>query len=446
MIDLENKYYSFNFFKLKKWLFNVIDKLGYKKPTDIQIKCIPLFLKGYDILGIAKTGSGKTAAFVIPILNNININLVGIQVLVLVPTRELNIQIADSFRFFSRFNKFIKILSLYGGQKYNIQISGLKRKPNIIIATPGRLLDFLKKKIINISLVKFLVIDEADEMLRMGFIKDVQSIISFLKNKPQISLFSATMSLSIKNIINRFMKKPKEIILNLSKNSILPRNIQQYYCLVRSWKDKLDVLMKFLETEDYTSIIIFVNTKIYTVKLSNFISKKGYSCSAFNGDMNQSLREKVLFNLRNSKISILVATDVASRGLDISNVSLVINYDLPLDIESYIHRIGRTGRADKIGKTILFVNFRNIKFLYYVENYIKSKIKKIRIPDKNYLLNYRINKLICLIKENFNKDNKKFLFYKKILSKINRISCMNYEDISISLLKIIYNEKYLNLI
>ncbi len=444
MIDINNKCYSFSYFKLKKELLNVINKFGYKNPTDIQLKCIPYFLDGYDILGIAKTGSGKTAAFILPILNNININLVNIQVLILVPTRELNIQISDSFKIFSSFNRNIKILSLYGGQKYNIQYLGLKRKPHIVIATPGRLLDLLKKNIINISLVKFLVIDEADEMLRMGFIKDVESIISYIKLKHQTSLFSATMPLPIKRIVNRFMYKPKEIILNLSRNNILPINIQQYYCWIKSWRNKLDILMKFLEVEKYTSVIIFVSTKLYTVKLSDFISKRGYSCSAFNGDMNQNLREKVLRDFRNSKVSILIATDIASRGLDINNISLVINYDLPLDIESYIHRIGRTGRADKIGKAILFISFKNKRFLFYLENHIKSKIQKISVPDRNFLINHRITKLVFLIKRKFNNKKKNFYFYRNMLDKIIKISNMNSEEINISLLNIIYKKLYLD--
>lgn len=356
MVNINKNYFNFSNFKFKKKILNMIYELGYKKPTDIQIKCIPYFLKGFDILGIAKTGSGKTAAFILPILNNININLTHIQVLILVPTRELNIQITDSFKMFSKYEKKIKILSLYGGQKYNIQIYGLKRRPHIIIATPGRLLDLLKRNMINISLVKFLVIDEADEMLRMGFINDVKYIISCIKIKHQTALFSATMPVSIKRIINEFMFCPKEIILNVSKNDILPVNIKQYYCIINSFKNKLETLMKFLEIEKYINVIIFVSTKIYTIKLSKLIEKRGYSCSPFNGDMNQKLREKILYDFKNFKLSILVATDVASRGLDIKNVDLVVNYDLPNDIESYVHRIGRTGRAGNFGKAILFLN------------------------------------------------------------------------------------------
>ncbi len=443
MISINNKNCSFSYFKFKKKLLDTIYKLGYKQPTDIQFKCIPYFLKGYDILGIAKTGSGKTASFILPILNNINVNFLNIQVLILVPTRELNIQITDSFKFFAKYDKRIKVLSLYGGQKYNIQILGLKNKPHIIVATPGRLLDYLKKNIINISLVKFLVIDEADEMLRMGFIKDVESIISNIRSKHQTALFSATMPLAIKKIIGRFMNKPKEIILNLTKNNILPENIEQYYCLVNSWKNKLNILMKFLEVEEYSSVIIFVSTKLYTVKLSHFIEQKGYSCSAFNGDMNQKLREKILYDLKKSKISILVATDVASRGLDIKNISLVINYDIPIDIESYIHRIGRTGRAGQSGKTILFLNMRNKKFLFYIERHVKSKIKRISVPDNNFLINYRINKLSNLIKSNFYKNDRKKFFYKRILSSIIESSKLSNQDINLSLLDLIYNKKYL---
>ncbi len=433
------KNFYFNKFKLKNELLKVIKEIGYIKPTKIQKICIPLFLEGHDILGIAKTGSGKTASFVLPLLNKILLNNNNLQVLVLAPVRELVIQITNSFILFSKYIKNIKILSLYGGQKYNIQFLGLKKKPNIIIATPGRLLDHLKRKTLNLLKIKFLVLDEADEMFKMGFINDVKKIILNIKFKHQTVLFSATMSEKIKKIIYRFMKFPKEINLSLDNyKNILPENIYQYYCLIYSYKFKLNILMKFLEIEKFNALIIFVRTKIFTVKLSNFIEKYGYICSPLNGDMNQNLREKIINDFRNGKISILIATDIASRGLDIKLVDLIINYDLPIDYNSYIHRIGRTGRFDKIGKAILFIEKKELKFLYNLKKNIKFKIKKISIPNNNILLKNRIDKVINLIYKKFNKKINKD-FYKNILNIIKKKLNINKYNLNLILLDIIYN-------
>ncbi len=438
-----DKHYDFVRFNLKDSILKVVNELGYIKPTHVQLKCIPLFLKGYDILGIAKTGSGKTASFVLPILNNIILSNSCIQSLVLVPTRELVIQISNSFIKFSKYLNNIRILSLYGGQRYNIQLFGLKNKPHIVVSTPGRLLDHIRNKKVYISNVKMLVIDEADEMFRMGFIKDVENIILNISNKHQTSLFSATMPFSIKNIVNRFMNKPKEVLLNYkNKSHILPKNIYQYYCFINNSKDKLNVLIKFLETESFNTVIIFVSTKIYTLKLSNYIKNMGYSCSPFNGDMNQNLRERILNDLYNSKISILVATDIASRGLDIRNINLVINYDVPFDIEHYIHRIGRTGRAGNFGKTILFIGNRERKFLFLIRKHIKSDIKRISIPSIKTLIKIRKLKILNFLNDYLLKNkNKSLFFYEKILDELNM---KNFKYLSCFLLKIIYENKFFN--
>ncbi len=441
---LVNKYLNFNNFNLKKNILRILSEIGYKKPTKIQIKCIPLFLKGYDILGVAKTGSGKTASFVLPVLNNIILNVNFIQVLVLTPTRELTIQITNSFIKFSKYIK-VKILSLYGGQKYSIQLNNLKKKPNIIVGTPGRLLDHIRRNTLNISNIKTLIIDEADEMFRMGFIKDVENIIFNIKSNHQTALFSATMPISIKNIVNKFMNSPKEIFLDYkNKSNILPKNIKQYFCFIPKSINKLNVLVNFLEIESFNTVIIFVRTKIYTIKLSNYIKSKGYNCSPFNGDMNQNLREKVLDDLRNSKINILVATDVASRGLDIRNINLVINYDIPFDIEIYIHRIGRTGRAGDFGKTILFVNNKERYFLYSLQRYTNSVIKKISIPDENILKKIRKIKLINYLQKyiNIDKKNENYFLYKNIILNLIKVNSISFEKISCILLKIIYERKF----
>ncbi len=429
---------NFNNFNLNKNLLKVIEQIGYKKPTEIQLKCIPLFLKGHDILGIAKTGSGKTASFVLPILNIINNKINILQALILSPTRELVIQITNIFKLFSKYIKNIKIVSLYGGQKYNIQFYNLKNKPQIIIATPGRLLDHLNRKTLNLNLIKILVLDEADEMFHMGFIKDVKKIIYNIKCIHQTALFSATMPFTIKNIVKKFMSNHKEIIL--SNNNFI--NIKQYFCYV-NFKNKIDVLIKFLENELFKAIIIFVNTKNFSSKLSYLIEKQGYLCSCLNGDMNQFLREKIINNFRKNKINILVATDVASRGLDLDRVDLVINYDIPYDINSYIHRIGRTGRADNIGKTILLLEFKNRKFLFNIRKFMKCNINKIDIPNDKDLFKKRLLKIVDLIKIKSFDDSKQFIdFYKNFLFKISNLCNKKLLSISIILLRIVYEQNF----
>ncbi len=436
---------NFSNFKLKSELLKIIKEIGYIKPTLIQLKCIPLLLNGYDVLGIAKTGSGKTASYILPILNSININF--LQCLVLVPTRELAIQIKDNFILFSKYLK-IKILSLYGGQKYNVQLSKLKNNPNIIVSTPGRLIDYIKRKcnLINFNNIKFLVLDEVDEMFCKGFIKDVKFILSNIINKHQTILFSATICNNIKNIIKKFMLFPKEInlLVNKKKNNNIPENIKQYYCLFYSYKDKINFLINFLEVEEFKAVIIFVKTKSYTLKLSNLLQINGYNCSALNGDMNQSLREKNINNLRNGNINILVATDIAARGLDINNVNLVINYDIPMDLKYYVHRIGRTGRANNIGKAILFINKKDIRIIYSLQRKLNIKINKIYPPNKNILLNIRKNKIINFIKFYIKKKNIKNDLFKSILNIIlKKYNFINNEKLNLILLNFIYDNFYL---
>ncbi len=444
MINNSNNFFDFSIFKFKNELLKIIKEIGYSKPTPIQMKCIPLFFKKTNILGVAETGSGKTASFVLPILNSISYNSNLLQALVLVPTRELAIQITNSFIIFNKYLNH-KILPLYGGQKYNIQIYGLKKKPNVIVSTPGRLIDCLNRNYLNLNNIKYLVLDEVDEMLRVGFINDVKKILNFIKNKYHTSLFSATISSSIKKIVNKFKIFPKEINLSFrnNKKDILPRNIKQYYCIINIYKDKLNFLMKFLEVEKFIAVIIFVRTKNYTLKLSNILIEKGYSCSALNGDMNQNLREKTIWNLRNNKISILIATDIASRGLDINNINLVINYDIPMDVKSYIHRIGRTGRAGNSGKTILFLEKKELFFLNLLRKNISVSIKKIFPPTNKIILNKRINNIISKILLYKKKKNIVNNFYRKIIDIINnKIKFKDKNYLNIILLKLFYDNLF----
>ncbi len=432
-----NSIINFNNFGLNSNLLKVIKEIGYKYPTEIQKKCIPLFLKGQDILAIAKTGSGKTASFVLPILNKVNIKN-NLQILVLSPTRELVIQISNFFKIFSKYIKNIKILPLYGGQSYKIQFLNLKLKPHIIVATPGRLLDHInKKKTLSLSNIKMLVIDEADEMLHMGFINDVKIIINKISCLHQTALFSATMSLVIRKIIKDIMNNPKEIIISDKYNL----NIKQYYCFI-NFKNKFDTLIKFLEIEFFTRLIIFVKTKDFSLKLSSLIEKKGYLCSPLNGDMNQFLREKIILNFRKGIKTILIATDIASRGLDIKDVNLIINYDIPYDTNSYIHRIGRTGRADNIGKAILFLERKDMKFLLNIKRIFNNNINQIFIPKFKDLLNCRLNKIISLIENNLNRNNLTLNFYNKFLNKIIKSCNKKLFEITVSYLIYIYEKNF----
>ncbi len=441
MVNVSKNFNKFCDFGFNKAILCILKSMNYITPTSVQKKCIPFILNNYNILGVAKTGSGKTAAYILPILNKIIIDIDVIQCLVLAPTRELVIQIINFLNIFAKkFN--IKTLALYGGQKYYPQLISLKKGVHIIVATPGRLLDHLKSKNLNLSRLKVLVLDEADEMLNMGFLEDVKSIMLQVNQDCQKILFSATMPLSIKKVVYKFIHSAKEIYISKDKYHV-PQGIMQYYCFMFSYKEKLIALMKFIETEVYSVVIIFVRTKSYTTELCSYIISKGYTCLFLNGDMNQNLREKTIQRLRtNNNPLILVATDIASRGLDLKNVDLVINYDIPMDINSYIHRVGRTGRAGKIGKTILFVTINSRKesrFLYMLKKVIKN-INKITIPSKQIIDKKRIYKISKLISEINLVNSSKYSFYKNLLQKIIKHSNLEINQITLSLLVLFYNK------
>ncbi|BGI51479.1 MAG: DEAD/DEAH family ATP-dependent RNA helicase [Buchnera aphidicola (Ceratovacuna japonica)] len=432
---MANNKFTFSSLGLKDCLIKSLNEIKYITPSPIQKLCIPFLLKGMDVLGTAQTGSGKTAAFALPLLNNIKLNLKMPQILVLTPTRELAIQVSRSFSIFSKYIYGINILALYGGQRYDLQLKTLKLGPQIIVGTPGRLLDHLKRRTLNLSSLSSLVLDEADEMLRMGFIEDVENIMSNIPKNHQTALFSATMPNEIRRISKRFMKFPKEIKV---ESSIKNRpNINQKFCII--YGKKTDALIKFLETEKFSATIIFVKTKNSTVEVSEVLEKNGYNSSALNGDMNQSIREKTLEKLKDGRLDILIATDVAARGLDVDRISLVINYDVPMDVESYIHRIGRTGRAGRSGNALLFIEPREIRLLYNIERSIKSKILKIDLPNSKYLEKIRLKNFYKKIMEEVNsKDLDK---YKKILKKMNIIKSVDLNTLLYALFKIAQKDR-----
>jgi len=392
---------SFSDLKINSNILRALVDLKYEYPSPIQIECIPYLLDGCDVLGTAQTGSGKTAAFALPLLHVIDEKLSVPQILVLVPTRELAIQVGESFVSFSKYIKGINIITIYGGSRYDLQLSALRKGPQVIVGTPGRILDHLRRGNLNLSNLIGIVLDEADEMLRMGFIEDVESILTKVPPKHQTALFSATMPETIRHIAKRFMHNPKEIQIHCS-NTTRP-DITQNYWTVYDGIHKNDALIRFLEVENFYAAIVFVRTKKATLEISEVLEKNGYNSAALNGDMNQELREKTLDRLRDGRLDILIATDVAARGLDVDRINLVVNYDIPMDSESYVHRIGRTGRAGRSGRALLFVKNNERRFLRNIERITKLTIQEIKLPTYKTLNACRLAKFSTKIKKSIGK-------------------------------------------
>ncbi|MGR6979885.1 DEAD/DEAH box helicase [Testudinibacter sp. P27/CKL/0425] len=373
---------TFNDLGLPESIISAVTAMGFVNPSPIQQACIPHLLNGRDVLGMAQTGSGKTAAFSLPLLAQINPDVRTPQMLVMAPTRELAIQVADACEQFSKHIKGVNIVTLYGGQRYDIQLRALRQGSQVVVGTPGRILDHIRRGTLNLSELRFMVLDEADEMLRMGFIDDVEEVMSKLPEQHQTALFSATMPEPIRRITRRFMQDPQEVKIQATQQN-LPDITQS--CWYVNGVRKNEALLRFLEVEDFDAAIIFVRTKTATLDLAELLEKHGHSAAALNGDMTQQLREQTLDRLRNNRLDILIATDVAARGLDVERISLVINYDIPLDAESYVHRIGRTGRAGRAGRALLFVESRERRLLRNVERLIKKQIDEVELPNHKTL-------------------------------------------------------------
>ena len=367
---------------LPEFILNAVADLGFETPSPIQQICIPHLLEGCDVLGMAQTGSGKTAAFSLPILAKIDPTEKHPQLLVMAPTRELAIQVADACEQFVKYAKGINIVTLYGGQRYDIQLRALKQGAQVVVGTPGRILDHLRRGTLSLAELKAIVLDEADEMLRMGFIDDVETVMAELPEHHQTALFSATMPEPIRRITKRFMKDPQEVKIKATQQSA--PDIAQSCWYVHGFR-KNDALLRFLEVEDFDAAIIFTRTKTGTLDVTELLEKHGVRAAALNGDMTQQLREQTLERLRSGSLDIVVATDVAARGIDIERISLVVNYDIPLDAESYVHRIGRTGRAGRSGRALLFVEPRERRLLRNVEHLIKKNIEEVELPNHEVL-------------------------------------------------------------
>ena len=402
---------------LKPSLLEALLNLGYEIPTPIQAETIPLLLQQRDLLGQAQTGTGKTAAFALPILNNLVLEMRSPQALVLTPTRELAIQVAEAFQRYASRMKGFQVLPVYGGQGYETQLRALKRGVHVLVATPGRLIDHLERGSIDLSAVETLVLDEADEMLRMGFIDDVEKILEQTPANRQTTLFSATMPKEIRRLAQKYLKNPAEITIKLKTNTA--DTIHQRFWLVRG-VEKLDALTRLLESEPTDGVLVFVRTKTATSELADQLSARGHAASALNGDMIQNLRERTVDQLRQGKLDILVATDVAARGLDIERVSHVINYDIPYDTESYIHRIGRTGRAGRSGEAILFVTHRERRLLWAIEKAAGKRIEPMELPSAAQINEQRVVRFKQRISQILTQNDT--TFYRELLAEFAQSS------------------------
>ncbi|ALZ74683.1 DEAD/DEAH box helicase [Rheinheimera sp. F8] len=396
---------TFSQLDLPEPLLRAVTELGYETPSPIQAAAIPKLLAGEDLLGQAQTGTGKTAAFALPLLARLDPAQNEPQILVLAPTRELAIQVAEAFQAYARFMPAFHVLPLYGGQSYTNQLKSLKRGSQVIVGTPGRILDHLDRGTLKLDKLRAIVLDEADEMLRMGFIDDVQTIMDATPAGRQVAMFSATMPSQIRAIAQKHLKNAHEIKIE-SKTSTVERITQRYVML--DGNQKLDALTRVLEGEEYDASIIFVRTKSATEEIAEKLGARGYAVACLNGDMNQANREQTIRRLKASQIDVIVATDVAARGLDVERISLVINYDIPYDSEAYVHRIGRTGRAGREGKAILFVSPRERRLLRTIELATRQPIEKMSLPTGEVIEQRRIESFRELLANTIEAKNLSF--------------------------------------
>lgn len=378
---------SFSQLMLPEAIVRAVTELGYETPSPIQAAAIPKLLAGEDVLGQAQTGTGKTGAFALPLLARLDPAQNDPQILVLAPTRELAIQVAEAFQAYARYMPAFHVLPLYGGQSYTNQLKSLKRGSQVIVGTPGRILDHLDRGTLKLDKLRAIVLDEADEMLRMGFIDDVQTIMDATPAGRQVAMFSATMPPQIRAIAQKHLKNAEEIKI-ASKTSTVERIKQSYVML--DGNQKLDALTRVLEGEEYDASIVFVRTKSATEEIAEKLGARGYAVACLNGDMNQAHRELTIRKMKANQLDIIVATDVAARGLDVERISLVVNYDIPYDSEAYVHRIGRTGRAGREGKAILFVSPRERRLLRTIEHATKQPIEKMSLPSGQVIEQRRI--------------------------------------------------------
>jgi ATP-dependent RNA helicase DeaD len=420
---------SFADLGLSESLLKTLSEIGYETPSPIQAQCIPILLEGHDILGMAQTGTGKTAAFALPLMETIDIKQTKPQALILTPTRELAIQVAEALQSYAKNLPGFHVLPIYGGQSYTIQLKQLSRGAHVIVGTPGRVMDHLERKTLNLDHLKTLVLDEADEMLRMGFIDDVEWILERTPEQHQTALFSATMPEQIRRVAQKYLVEPREIKIKAATATVAA--IRQVYWQV-SGMHKLDALTRILEVEDnFDAAIIFVRTKTATVELADKLNARGYAAAALNGDLNQQMRERVIEQLKSGALDIVIATDVAARGIDVPRVSHVVNYDIPYDTEAYVHRIGRTGRAGRTGNAILFVAPREIRMLRTIERATRQPIAPLTLPSRADVTNKRVADFKSKVVEVLNAEG--LDFFANIVSQIAEEQNVGAEEVAAAL-------------
>jgi ATP-dependent RNA helicase DeaD len=420
---------SFADLGLSDSLLKTLADIGYESPSPIQAECIPVLLEGRDLIGQAQTGTGKTAAFALPLMEQIDVKLTKPQALVLTPTRELAIQVAEALQSYAKNLPGFHVLPIYGGQSYTIQLKQLSRGAHIIVGTPGRVMDHIERKTLNLDNLKTMVLDEADEMLRMGFIDDVEWILERTPAQHQTALFSATMPEQIRRVAQKYLVEPREIKIKSATATVAA--IRQVYWQV-SGMHKLDALTRILEVEDnFDAAIIFVRTKNSTVELADKLSARGYAAAALNGDLNQQMRERVIEQLKSGALDIVVATDVAARGIDVPRVSHVVNYDIPYDTEAYVHRIGRTGRAGRTGNAILFVAPREVSMLRSIERATRQPIAPLTLPSRADVTNKRVTDFKASVAEVLNAEG--LDFFANIVSQIAEEQNVGAEEVAAAL-------------
>ncbi len=378
-------------------VLKAITGLGYEQPSPIQAQAIPHLLAGKNLLGVAQTGTGKTAAFALPLLSRVDVRKGKPQILVLAPTRELAIQVAEAFQTYARHIKNFHVTPIYGGQDIGGQLRALKRGADVVVGTPGRVLDHLRRRSLKLENLQTVVLDEADEMLRMGFIDDIETILGQAPEGCQRALFSATMPTAIRRVATKYIGNAEEVSIASKTRTV--EKIEQQYLIVHH-SHKLDTLTRILEVEQFDGMLVFVRTKSSTVELAEKLEARGFSAYALNGDLNQTLREKTVNRFKRGEIDIIVATDVAARGLDVDRVSHVVNFDIPYDTESYVHRIGRTGRAGREGKAILFVTPKERRLLNAIEKANRQPLKTMPLPSGEQVGQQRVERFQTELMEN----------------------------------------------
>lgn len=416
----------FSELQLPEPILKAVSDQGYEEPSPIQAESIPALLEGRDLLGQAQTGTGKTAAFALPLLANVNAKSKEPQLLILAPTRELAIQVAEACQEYAKYLKGINVLPIYGGQSYTIQLKQLRRGAQVVVGTPGRVMDHMRRKTLALDALQALVLDEADEMLRMGFIDDVKWVLEQSPPDRQIALFSATMPREVKKVADQHLQNPVHI--KIASKTATAANIAQRYWIVRGTR-KLDAITRILESEETEGVIVFVRTKNATVELADRLSARGFRTDALNGDIPQANREKIIDRLRGAKLDILVATDVVARGLDVERISHVINYDVPYDTESYIHRIGRTGRAGRSGEAILFISPREKRMLHSIERATKQSIEPMGLPtiadiNKSRIERYK-DQIVNVIRDGENLD-----FFAQLITELQHEKELSLEQVA----------------